>query len=54
MNTYGYRVTLYVTVDAFDVHDADDAIKDAFDEGEYCGVSVRDFEVTDFEDLSDD
>lgn len=53
MNTqrYAYRVMLWVEVDAFDVHDADDAIKDCFGEGEFCGVEVVDFEVTDFEEL---
>jgi hypothetical protein len=45
---------LHVVVEAFDVHDADDAIKDAFGEGEFCGVEVTDFEVVDFEDLTDE
>lgn len=51
MNTYEYRVMLSVQIEAFDERDAEDAIQDAFGEGEICGIIVRDFEVTDFEML---
>lgn len=51
MNTYEYRVMISVQIEAFDEHDAEDALKDVFGEGELCGIVVRDFEVTDFEML---
>ena len=42
MNTYTYKVSLTVTVDAFDESDAWDAVQDAFGVGDQAGVVVTD------------
>ena len=44
MNTYKYRVTLTVEVDAFYESDAWDALQDAFGIGDQAGVRVTDCE----------
>lgn len=49
MNTFMVSVMLQVEVEAFDASDAEDAVIDCFGEGDFCGVSVKDCEVTDFE-----
>ena len=52
MNTYMVSVMLQVEIEAFDESDAQDAVNDCFGEGDFCGIAVKDFEVTDFEMLS--
>lgn len=44
MNTYSYKVTLTVTVDAFDESDAWDAVQDTFAIGDEMGLKVTDCE----------
>jgi hypothetical protein len=51
MNTFMISVMLQVEVEAFDESDARDAVVDCFGEGDFCGVTVKDYEVTDFEML---
>ena len=52
MNTYMVSVMLQVEVEAFDESDARDAVEDCFGEGEFCGLTVIDTEVTDLELLA--
>lgn len=40
MNTYSYKVTLTVEVEAFDESDAWDAVQDEFGIGEQMGVTI--------------
>jgi hypothetical protein len=49
MNTFMVSVVLQVEVEAFDESDARDAVEDCFGEGDFCGISVADCEVTDLE-----
>jgi hypothetical protein len=51
MNTFMVSVMLQVEIEAFDESDARDAVVDCFGEGDFCGIEVKDFEVTDFEKL---
>jgi hypothetical protein len=51
MNTFMVSVVLQVEVEAFDESDARDAVEDCFGEGDFCGISVADCEVTDLEML---
>lgn len=51
MKTYMVSVMLNVEVEAPDESDAKDLVTDCFGEGDFCGVSVVDCEVTDFETL---
>ena len=44
MDTFKYKVTLTVEVDAFDESDAWDAVQDAFGVGDNMGVRVADCE----------
>lgn len=44
MNTYKYKVTLEVEVEAFDDSDAWEMLQDAFGVGENVGVTVVDCE----------
>lgn len=45
MNEYELQVTLTVKVEAFDLEDAIDAVRDAFGEGSTCGVDIKRFKV---------
>lgn len=45
MNRYEVAVSLLVTVEAPDESDAREAVRDAFDVGEFCGLDVKDVEV---------
>lgn len=45
MNEYELQVNLLVRVEAFDLEDAIDAIRDAFGEGSTCGVDIKRFKV---------
>lgn len=44
MNTYKYKVTLLVEVEAFDDSDAWDALQDEFGIGDTAGIRVTDCE----------
>ena len=44
MEEFNYKVTLTVTVNAFDEGDAWEAVQDAFGIGENCGAMVTDCE----------
>lgn len=44
MNTYRYKITQTVEVEAFDESDAWDAIQDEFGVGEQMGMTVTDCE----------
>lgn len=44
MNTYRYKITQTVEVEAFDASDAWDAIQDEFGVGEHTGITVTDCE----------
>lgn len=45
MNEYELQVNLVVRVEAFDLDDAIDAVRDAFGEGSTCGVDIKNFKV---------
>ena len=45
MNEYELHVYLVVKVEAFDLDDAIDAVKDAFGEGSTCGVDIKSSKV---------
>lgn len=45
MNKYELHVSLKVEVEAFDLDDAIDAVRDAFGEGSTCGVDINSFKV---------
>lgn len=45
MNRYIFSVTLQVEVPAFSDGDAIEAVRDAFGEGEFCGVEVTQVEI---------
>lgn len=45
MNKFKYKVSLIVTVDAFDEIDAEDAVRDVFGLGDTCGVEVVESEI---------
>lgn len=45
MNEYELHVDLVVKVQAFDLDDAIDAVRDAFGEGSTCGVDIKRFKV---------
>lgn len=45
MNEYELYVNLVVRVEAFDLEDAIDAVRDAFGEGSTCGVDINSFKV---------
>lgn len=44
MNTYKYKISLTVSVDAFDEGDAWEAVQDAFGIGDNMGITVVDCE----------
>ena len=45
MNTYEMLVSMIVTVEAPDESDAREAVSDAFDVGETCGLYVKEVEA---------
>ena len=52
---YAYTIRLNVVVEAMEATDAEDCLKDTFGVGEEPGgITITSFEVTDFEDVTDD
>ena len=46
METFELEVRLKVSVEAFDLDDAKDAVLDCFGPGDDCGVEIKSVEVT--------
>ena len=46
MKTYELTVTMKVSVEAFDLDDAKDAVLDSFGPGDDCGIEIKSVDIT--------
>lgn len=51
MNTYSFSISLQVSVEAFDVQDALEALEDVFGPGDSAGLNVTNLKVNNVAEL---